>query len=356
MTSGAKVFWTGPTWTEDGREIVFSSKRSGTSALWRIPASGGESQPLEFGSDDSIEPCISPRGHRLAYMRFPLDVNIYRAVLPDAKHPENTTAPFLASTRQDADGQVSPNSKRIAFDSDRSGNTREIWVCDLDGANCVQVTSLGTWARIPRWSPDGKQIVFEASSGGKTSIYTVDPESRAVRGVVPNPWEERAPSWSSDGRWIYFASKRSGAWQIWRSPAEGGASLQITKHGGFRPFQSPDSRFVYYETGTEVPGVWRVPSEGGEESSVLDQPNIQMADNWALVDDGIYFIQFDLHGQKPGAILFYDFATKQVRTTVKLGTNHILNEGLTVSPDKRSFFYNVWEHSAGDIMLVENFH
>jgi Tol biopolymer transport system component/DNA-binding winged helix-turn-helix (wHTH) protein len=355
LTFGDNLFWTGPTWTENGHEIIFSSDRTGSSALWRIPVSGGPPQPLEVGSDDAIEPVISRQGHRLAYMRFPFDLNVYRVVLPDATSPGNSSAPFLAATRLDANGQLSPDGKRIAFESDRSGGNPEIWVCNIDGSNCAPVTSFGTRPRLPRWSPDGKRIVCEASRNGKTSIYTVDLETRSVRGVVADPSEERTPSWSRDGLWIYFASKRAGSWQIWKVLTEGGAPVQITKQGGFRPVQSPDSRFVYYVKGDDVAGVWRVPSNGGEELLAFDQPRSGMSGNWEVVEGGIYFIRFDQYNHEEGAILFYDFASGRLKETAKLGRHHILGEGFTVSSDRRSFLYTVWEHPGGDIMLVENF-
>jgi len=347
------LFWTGPTWTEDGREIVFSSKRTGISALWRIPFSGGNPQRLEVGSDDSIQPSISRQGHRLAYMRWAPDLNIYRIVLPDAKKPGNPPSPFLASTRKDAAAQLSPDGKRIAFQSDRSGSSPEIWVCDMDGSNCTQMTSEGTYADKPRWSPDGKRIVYDAIRDGKTSIYTIDIETRVVRALVADPSEERVPSWSRDGQWIYFGSKRTGSWQIWKVLAEGGGPVQITKQGGFLPFESPDARFVYYDKGDDGAGVWRVPIDGGEETLILDQLK---SENWAVVDDGIYFIRYDVNSNQDGAILFSDFATGRVKEIVNVGKEHMVQGGLAVSPDRRSFFYTVWEHIGGDIMLVENFH
>ncbi len=356
LTFGDNLFWTGPTWTEDGREIVFSSDRTGSSALWRIAASGGRPQPLEVGSDDAIEPFISRQGHRLAYMRFPLDLNIYRVVLPDATSPGNPPAPFLAATRLDANGQLSPDGKRIAFESDRSGGSPEIWVCEVDGSNCAPATSFGTRPRMPRWSPDGKRIVCEASRNGKTSIYTVDLETRGVRGVVADPSEERMPSWSRDGLWIYFASKRTGSWQIWKVLSEGGEPVQVTKQGGFRPVESPDSRFVYYEKGSDVTGVWRVPSSGGEELLTFDQPKPGISGNWAVVNGGIYFIRFDHYGEGEGTILFYDFATRQVKETAKLGRHHILGEGFTVSSDRRVSLHRLGtsggrHHAGGQLPL-----
>jgi hypothetical protein len=74
-----------------------------------------------------------------------------------------------------------------------------------------------------------------------------------------------------------------------------------------------------------------------------------------VVDEGIYFMRFDHYADGEGTILFYDFATRQVKEIAKLGRHHILSEGFTVSSDQHSFLYTVWEHPGGDIMLVENF-
>jgi len=352
LTSGANVFWTGPTWTQDGRELVFSSKRNGTSALWRIPASGGAARRLEVGGEDSIEPSVSARGRRLAYMRFSMDVNIYRVVLPDAKSPGEPPAPFLASTRRDASADFSPDGKRVAFSSDRSGTSNEIWICDVGGSNCASATSSAPFSSAPRWSPDSKQIACEASKDGKTTIYVINLETSAVRRLLAEPVDERTPSWSRDGRSIFFASSRSGTWQVWKTLASGSAPVPLTTQGGFQPVESNDSKFIYY---AREGGVWKIPPAGGPESLVLHQPKLDLAMNWSAVDNGIYFIRFNEYTDGEGTILFYDFPTAHVKEIARLGRHHILGEGLTVSADRRSFFYNVWEHPGGDVMLVDNF-
>ena len=48
-------------------------------------------------------------------------------------------------------------------------------------------------------------------------------------------------------------------------PSGGGSPVQITHHGGFAAFESTDGRFLYYAKGLTVPGLWRVPTNGGEE-------------------------------------------------------------------------------------------
>ena len=61
--------------------------------------------------------------------------------------------------------QLSPDGRRVAFGSDRSGEW-EIWLADPDGANAVQLTSMGAGSVGPRWSPDGERIVFHSDPEG----------------------------------------------------------------------------------------------------------------------------------------------------------------------------------------------
>ena len=161
------------------------------------------------------------------------------------------------------------------------------------------------------------------------------------------------PSWSKDGRWIYFASNRSGNDQVWKVPVEGGDPVQVTKQGGIEPFESPDGKFVYYCKGISTPGLWRVPVEGGEETPVF---NLKAGwGNWALVNDGIYFIDWVAKPDAPWefAIEFFSFATPQVMYAElgKLG----MPRGFAASPDHRWILYTQVAPGDNDIMLVENF-
>ena len=93
-------------------------------------------------------PAISRRGHRLAYTSFSVHSSIWRIAAPGGSKARdeksagsvNGDTPFIYSTRDDFAPEFSPDGKRIAFMSNRSGNS-EIWVCDSDGSNPVQLTS-----------------------------------------------------------------------------------------------------------------------------------------------------------------------------------------------------------------------
>src|SRR5262249_30931466 len=229
----------------------------------------------------------------------------------------------------------------------------EVWICDSSGSNPLQVTSSGgSNAGCPRWSPDGRQIAFDSVKKGDGDIYVIDAEGGNPRRLTDETSEDVAPSWSRDGRWVYFVSNRSGRLEVWKSPAEGGAAVQVTRRGGGLAFEAPDGKFVYYSK-FDGPGIWRAPVNGGEEEVVVDSYNVGWG-NWAVVDDGIYFIKQD--AKAGAAIEFFNFATRQMTEVAALGKVRIWTLGLAVSPDRQWLLYTrVDPGNTGNILMVENF-
>jgi len=174
------------------------------------------------------------------------------------------------------------------------------------------------------------------AEGGQPRRLTTDASNNA------------APSWSVDGRWIYFASDRTGTWQVWKMPAEGGQAVQVTRKGGLTAFESPDSKFIYYTKGEDVPGLWKVPVEGGEETPVLEPLAAGDWDNWGVTAEGIYF-----YNRSTKAIEFFNFATHKITQIAK--PEKAGNGGLAVSPDGRWILFAQEDQRTSKIMLVENF-
>jgi len=342
----------GLAWSPDGGSIVFASTRGGSLRLWRISVSGGGPEAVMSGGENAYGPSLSRQGGRLAFAQQVSDTNIWRLRGPGFKGPSSSPTKFISSTRSDDAPQFSPDGKRIVFRSTRSG-TAEIWVCDSEGSNPVQVTSFGgPDVGTPRWSPDGRRIAFDCIKEGPRDIYVISAEGGAPRRLTTESSGDVRPSWSKDGRWIYFGSDRSAGWQVWKAPAEGGPAVQVTRQGGREAFESPDGKFVYY-TRLGVSGIWRVPVEGGEETLVLNRGE---QGHWAVLHQGIVLLN---RRATPGpAIEFFSFATQQsarIAALPKEATTSIGPPGLAVSPDGRWILYVQVDRLESDIVLVENF-
>src|SRR5262249_24871118 len=142
------------------------------------------------------------------------NTNVYRISLPSSPDRDGSSTALLYSNRHDYNPQISPDGKRITFQSDRTG-WFDIWICDSDGSNPRQVTSCGGRnAGCPCWSPDGRQIVFDSVLKGDGDIYVIDAEGGNPRRLTDETSEDTTPSWSRDGQWVYFGSNRSGRWEV----------------------------------------------------------------------------------------------------------------------------------------------
>jgi Tol biopolymer transport system component len=348
----------GLAWHPDGRSIIFSSNRGGPRSLWRISTERADAVPeaLRVGAGlvEVYSPAISRQG-ALAFEQYVADTDIWRAPLPGPAGGGTAAAaapvPLVSSTRAETDLNLSPDGKRLAFVSTRSGN-REIWACDSEGSNPVQLTTFGgDLVGTPRWSADGRSIAFDAVREGHRDIYVIAADGGFLRRLTTEKSDDVRPGWSRDGRWIYFGSNRSGNWQVWKAPAQGGTAVQVTRNGGREALESPDGKFVYYaQLGT--PGIWRVPAEGGNEEKVLDR-GLQSA--WAVASRGLYLLS-----RRPNegpAVEFYSFATGQLGLIRSLARNTLLGGGgplFAVSPDERWMLYIQADRVQSDILLVEN--
>jgi len=336
-------FGWGLAWTPDGHNIVFPD----AGWLWKIFLRGGEPERLQFGQE-GFQPSI--RGNRLAYVRQTANLNIWRRKL-DSTLSASPPDRFISSTRVESAPQFSPDGSKVAFESTRSG-AYEIWVCRGDGSSPIQVTHLNSVSGTPRWSPDGQRIAFDSRGTGNADIFVMDSQGSPPQKIAGEPSHEILPSFSRDGHWVYFASNRTGAWQVWKVRLTGGLAVQVTRQGGFAAFESSDGRFLYYAKGPGVPGLWRIPTNGGEEIEVIGSLEAGYWGYWAVVENGIYYLDTTA---KPG-INFFDLATHRITRVFDL-ENRPAREapGLAISPDKKTILYTQLDALNSDILLVENF-
>src|SRR5207253_273423 len=116
---------------------------------------------------------ISRQGDRLVYTNHRWNADIWRLDLSGSRGKPATAFRLISSTRPEINPQISPDGKRIAFSSGRTGSM-EIWLANSDGSGVRQLTSLGAETGTPRWSPDSTRIAADSNVRGTGHIYVID--------------------------------------------------------------------------------------------------------------------------------------------------------------------------------------
>jgi formylglycine-generating enzyme required for sulfatase activity len=133
----------------------------------------------------------------------------------NGKHPKQLTH----GANPDADPRFSPDGKRIMYTSLRGGFP-EVWLMDRDGAGAKFITK-GSQAN---WSPNGRSIVFIRDN----QTYVREPASGRERRVTPAAWERcGVPAWSPDGRRLAVASRHLGTIGIFILGLDGKEQAQL---------------------------------------------------------------------------------------------------------------------------------
>jgi TolB protein len=128
--------------------------------------------------------------------------------------------------------RFAPNNQNLLVYMSFEGNRPRIYTYDLASGRSRLVVDKANLTFAPRFSPDGRYILFSMSTGGNTNIYRVSAGGGQPQQLTSAPGIDTAPSYSPDGSKIVFESDRSGGQQIYVMNADGSGQHRVSFGAG----------------------------------------------------------------------------------------------------------------------------
>lgn len=127
--------------------------------------------------------------------------------------PRPMTIDDLLSFKRCADPQISPDGRWLVYvvttitDASSNKSQSNLWLTPTDGSQPPrQLTTTEKKDRHPRWSPDGRWILFESNRSGDNQLWVISVEGGEARQLTQVATEATTAIWSRDGRQIAFVS------------------------------------------------------------------------------------------------------------------------------------------------------
>lgn len=202
-----KTAWNnGWSWSPDGQWITFMSTNldpngtpTGPYQLYKINPTTKQSVHLNPSNNNDGWPSWTPDGKHIVFSSIPngqQTSDIYM-MDPDGSNVRQLTHGVLGKFNSNQFPSVSPDGQQILFACGVHGGESQICVMGIDGSNPVQLTQSPTYKDVPYWSPDGSKIVYSeiVDNNGDQNIYTMNKDGTGQAPVTHGISEQTSPSW-----------------------------------------------------------------------------------------------------------------------------------------------------------------
>jgi TolB protein len=216
-----------PTWSPRGNRIAYTSNLTGNMEAYVMNLDGSGKKELTTGHNPGywVEARLTlhPDGERLYYQvtTFPLPPGTYPSIQDDVAFVEIFMVDIGTGESRNLTPRLHENVRSVSSDGEKlacislRSPSYGLWVMDFDGSNQTRLTWHGQGDRAPRFSPDGKRIVYwSLEAANLPDIWMISTDGSNKTRITCNSHLDIYPSWSPDGRKIVFESDRTGNFDI----------------------------------------------------------------------------------------------------------------------------------------------
>ena len=187
-------------WSSDGESVVFSSNDNERLGIDVRNPDGVIQRQMTCGKEYGAK--WSPDSKRLAFISeregnpdiYVMERDAEDELCPNTKDSRKDVLRLTETDESESDISWSPDSRNILFVSERDGN-KEIYVMESSGNKQIRLTFNEKADYSPVWSPDGRTIAFVSELDGDADIFTMDSSGQNQARITNNDSADTDPRW-----------------------------------------------------------------------------------------------------------------------------------------------------------------